>query len=218
MIKGMPFNRILASLIVVLLVFLAVVWPKLTTEASTLRPPQILEILPSTQAYNAPLELRPSHLSEFTGSEFTIEIWTNAPPDQAISAVRVSLNFDPEFMQVVDAFPKKPDVQIIPDTSSLDSIVVNNVDMVFGEINLIAAASVQPYPSGSFRIASIVFGGLKDNRGQPGSKVEFDFSLVRNSSASLDTEIIEGKRAYGMGDSSDREAVLAGREGRGKQS
>lgn len=192
MFKGMPFKGVLASLLVVSLVILAVAWPKMATEASTYQPPQILEILPSTQAFNAPLELRPSHVSEFTGSEFTIEIWTNAPPEQAISAVRVSLNFDPKFMQVVDAFPRRPDVQIIPDTSSLDSIVVNNVDMVFGEINLISAASVQPYPTGSFRIASIVFGGLKDNRGKPDTGVEFDFSQVRNTSVSLDTEIIEG--------------------------
>ncbi|MCH7745152.1 MAG: hypothetical protein IIC84_03670 [Chloroflexi bacterium] len=179
-------------LLVVSFVILTVALPRLTTEANTSVPIQILEILPSTQADNAPLELRPSNLSEFTGSEFTIEIWTNAPPDQAISAVRVSLNFDPDFMQVVDAFPKIPDVQIIPDTSSLDSIVANTVDMVFGEINLIAAASVKPYPSGSFRIASIVFGGLRDNRGQSGSKVEFDFSQIRNTSASLNSEIIEG--------------------------
>ncbi len=147
MINGTPFNRILASLLVVSLVILAVNCPKLTAEASTSPPIEILEILPSEQADNALLELRPSHLSEFTGSEFTIEIWTNAPTDQAISAVRVSL----------------------------DSVVENNVEMVFGKINLIAAASDQPYPSGSFRFASVVFGGLKDTQDQNGSKVEFDF-------------------------------------------
>ncbi len=103
----------------------------------------------------APVKFVPANVDAIAGTPFNLEIWTNAPPSQVISGVEIHIDFDPSFLEVLDTGPNNSLVDIQPDTAALSSVLINSATA--GHIMYGAGKLQAPFPTGSFRVATITF-------------------------------------------------------------
>ncbi|MFC2071875.1 beta strand repeat-containing protein [Chloroflexota bacterium] len=102
----------------------------------------------------AVLRLIPSTNSVIIDNTCTVDIQVEAT-DQAVASVDAFINFDPAYLEVTN---------ITPNTSKLGTTANLSMDNTNGYADYSALKSaIQPYPSGTFTIATITFRGLVES-------------------------------------------------------
>jgi hypothetical protein len=128
----------------------------------------------------APVELKAETTTARVGKNFALEIWTNATTSQAITGVEVYLNFDPSLLEVVDSQPSSG-VQIEPDRSSLDTVLANAVYNTQGQVTYGAGKLAAPFPTSTFRVATIHFTAKQPTPDGTPTEVKFSFEGTRST-------------------------------------
>lgn len=102
------------------------------------------------------LEFLPSPARLPTGNSITLDLWVRDVP--ALAGEGLYLRFDPTLLQVVDADPVTPGVQIALGSFFTPNYTqINSVDNAAGLISLACTRLYAPYPSGSGILAHITF-------------------------------------------------------------
>ena len=89
------------------------------------------------------------------GSTFTVNIEAQAAA-QLVDGVEVHLGFDPALLEIIDADPGTPGVQVSPE-ANLDLILGNDANNATGHLDFVAGKLLAPFPSGTFPVATVTF-------------------------------------------------------------
>jgi hypothetical protein len=111
------------------------------------------------------------------GEVFELIIQAEAE-DQLVSGIDAFVNFDPAYLEVVDADTGTPGIQIIPG-SALPTVIVNEADNSIGTIDFSAGKLGAPFPTGTFTVATIEFRALAPTR--PSTALTFSTTPPRET-------------------------------------
>jgi hypothetical protein len=116
------------------------------------------------------LEFLPSPARVKMGETITLDVWTRDV--QAMAGVELHLQFDPTRLQVVDADPGTPGIQVTVGSFLAQplQIQLNAADNISGTVSLAYYRATQPWGTGSGILASITFRAIA---GSPVSRVVF---------------------------------------------
>jgi len=104
------------------------------------------------------ISLQPATEHVGVGEVFDLIIQAEAG-DQPVSGISAFIDFDPAYLEVVDADAETGGIQITPG-STLTMVMLNEADNSIGTIDYSAGKLGEPFPTGTFTVATIQFRAL----------------------------------------------------------
>jgi len=125
------------------------------------------------------ISLQPSIRHVGVGEVFELVIQAEAG-DQPVSGISAFIDFDPAYLEVLDADTGTPGIQITPG-STLPTVMLNGADNSLGTIDYSAGKLGEPFPTGTFTVATIQFRALALT--SPSTSITFSTSPPRETAA-----------------------------------
>ncbi|MCK4722972.1 MAG: hypothetical protein KAT75_06695, partial [Dehalococcoidia bacterium] len=125
------------------------------------------------------LSIQPPSETVGVGEIFELVIQADAG-DQLVSGIDAFVDFDPAYLEVVDADAGTPGIQVIPG-SALPTVIVNEADNSLGTIDFSAGKLGAPFPTNTFTVATIRFRALAST--SPSTAVCFSTDPPRQTRA-----------------------------------
>lgn len=127
---------------------------------------------------DAPIFFDPATPSVAIGHTLNLAIKTSVPASQAVSGVQAFINYDPAYLTVVDNDNSTPGIQIMPGTA-LPMVLLNSANVTAGTIDFSAGKLGEPFPTGTFIVATIQFRALAVTNNT--TTVAFSFAAPRTT-------------------------------------
>ncbi len=125
------------------------------------------------------ISLQPSTEHVGVGEVFDLIIQAEAG-DQPVSGISAFIDFDPTYLEVLDADTGTGGIQITPG-STLTTVLLNEADNSMGTIDYSAGKLGGPFPTGTFTVATVQFKALTET--DPSTAIDFSTTDPRETAA-----------------------------------